>query len=97
MRKMILASVLAISTLSGCAGLSERDQRIGSGAVIGGFAGNLLGGGSAGATLGGAAIGGLLGSEVDHNRNDERYRDHARRYDDCRRSYDRRDCDGRRY
>jgi osmotically inducible lipoprotein OsmB len=97
MRKLILASVLAMTALTGCAGLSERDQRIGSGAAIGGVAGNLLGNGGLGATLGGAALGGFLGSEVDNRRNDQQYRDHARRYDDCRRYNDRRDCDNRRY
>lgn len=85
----ILAGVL----LTGCAGMSERDQRIISGAAIGGIAGNVLGGGSAAATVGGAAIGGLIGSEVDRNRQDRRYEDARRRYDDCRRNNPRRYCD----
>ena len=95
MRTIILAAVIAVSTLTGCAGLSERDQRIGSGAVIGGIAGSVLGG-STGAAIG--AIGGaVIGSEVDRNRTDKRYEDQRRRYDECRRYNSRRECDERRY
>lgn len=102
MKTFILAAVIAVSSLAGCAGLSERDQRIGSGALIGGAAGGLIGGNATGAAIG--AIGGaLIGSEVDRNRNDDRYRrddrynEARRRYDECRRYYSRRDCDDRRY
>lgn len=65
MKKLLIAAMIAV-TLTGCAGLSTREQRIGSGAIIGGAAGNLLGGGAFG-TLGGAAIGGLIGNEMDRN------------------------------
>ena len=101
MRKMLISGVIALSALTGCAGLSERDQRVFGGAAIGGVAGNVLSGGSGAATVGGAILGGLLGSEVDRNRNDNRndtrYNDQRLRYDECRRYNSRRDCDGRRY
>ena len=103
MRKLILTAILTVTALTGCAGLSERDQRIGSGAVIGGVAGNVLGGGSAIGTVGGAVLGGLVGAEVDRHRNDgryttdRRYEDARRRYDECRRWNSRRYCDSRRY
>lgn len=67
MRTLIISFALATAALTGCAGLSERDQRIGSGAVIGGAAGGLLSGGSAAGVLGGAAIGGIGGAVVDQN------------------------------
>lgn len=100
MQKIILAITLAAATLTGCAGLSEREQRIGSGAVIGGAAGNLLGGGTIG-TVGGAVLGGLVGSEIDKNnskhRDDKRYDEARRRYDECRQHYSRQVCNERRY
>lgn len=96
MKTFILATIIAASTLTGCAGLSERDQRIGSGALIGGVAGAALGGNATGAAIG--AIGGaLIGSEVDRNRTDRRLEDARRRYDECRRYNARRDCDERHY
>lgn len=97
MRKLIAASVIALTTLAGCAGLSDREQRIISGAAIGGVAGNVLGSGSTGATVGGAVIGGLIGSEVDRNRSDRRYEDARRRYDSCRRANSRTYCDRQYY
>ncbi len=100
MKTMILAAVIAVSSLTGCAGLSERDQRIGSGALIGGAAGAAIGGNATGAAIG--AIGGaLIGSEVDRNvernREDRRYWDARRAYEECRRYNSRRECDDRRY
>jgi osmotically inducible lipoprotein OsmB len=96
MRTLILASVLSLAALTGCSGLSDRDQRILTGAAIGGAIGNVVGG-DTGSTLIGAGIGGLLGAEVDRNRSDRRYNEAARKYDECRRYYSRRDCDARRY
>lgn len=95
MRTFVIA--LAAAALTGCAGMSDRDQRIVSGAAIGGIAGNVLGGGSAAATVGGAVLGGLVGSEIDRNRQDRRYEDARRRYDECRRYNSRRFCDNQRY
>lgn len=96
MRKLILSVALVAATLTGCAGLNEREQRIGSGAVIGGAAGNLLGGGTIG-TVGGAVLGGLVGAEVDRNRNDKRLEQQRNQYDNCRRYNPRHYCDNSRY
>jgi len=99
--KTILAAIAIAVSMAGCA-VDDRTQRIGSGAVIGGVAGNVLGGGAAG-TVGGAVLGGLIGYEVDRSRNeeryrnDQRYREAQRAYDECRRRYSRRECDDRRY
>jgi uncharacterized protein YcfJ len=100
MKTFILAAVIAVSSLTGCAGLDEHQQRVGSGALIGAGAGALIGGNATGAVIG--AIGGaLIGSEVDRNvqrdRNDSRYWDARRAYEECRRNYSRRECDDRRY
>lgn len=97
MRTLIIGAAIAAAALTGCAGLSDREQSIGSGAIIGGAAGNVLGGGSVGATIGGAVLGGLVGSELDRNRQDRRYDDARKRYDDCRRVNSRRYCDRQRY
>lgn len=96
MRALIISAALAAATLTGCAGLSERDQRIGAGAVIGGVVGNAIGGSTA-ATVGGAVVGGLIGAEVNRNRTDRRYEDARRRYDECLRYNSRRFCDDQRY
>lgn len=96
MRALILSVALAAATLSGCAGMSSRDQRIGSGAIIGGVAGGALSGSGTGAVIG-AIAGGLIGSEVDRNRSDRRMEDQRRRYDDCRRYSSRYYCDNQRY
>jgi osmotically inducible lipoprotein OsmB len=55
-------------TLGGCAGMSNRDQNIVSGAGIGAVAGAVLTGGSAVGTVGGAAVGGVIGNEVSKDR-----------------------------
>ncbi len=73
MRPLVLALSLLAASLTGCAGLSQRDTRVLGGAAIGGVAGNAIGHSTA-ATIGGAAIGGLIGNEVDR-------RDRERRYD----------------
>lgn len=68
MRKSkIVVSVLLISTLvlSGCAGMSHRQQNAAIGAAVGGVAGAILTGGSGFGTVGGAAIGGIIGHGVD--------------------------------
>jgi osmotically inducible lipoprotein OsmB len=96
MRTLILAGALALAALTGCSGLSDRDQRILGGAAVGGAIGGAVTGDVGGALIG-AGIGGLLGAEVDRNRNDRRYEDARRKYDECRRYYSRRECDNRRY
>ena len=50
--------------LSGCAGMSERNQDTAYGAAAGGVAGAVLTGGSALGTVGGAAVGGLIGNQI---------------------------------
>lgn len=61
----IIASMLLISFLSGCAGMSNRQKNAATGAAIGGVAGAVLTGGSSLGTVGGAAIGGVIGHGVD--------------------------------
>lgn len=100
MKSFILAAILAVSTLSGCAGLDDHQQRVGSGALIGAGAGALIGGNATGAAIG--AVGGaLIGNEVDRNatraqRDEEARRraqdDFNRRYDQCRRYNSERYC-----
>ncbi|TWO68686.1 glycine zipper 2TM domain-containing protein [Caenimonas sedimenti] len=63
-RTSLAIAVLAVATLSGCAGMSHRDQSTVGGAAIGGVAGAVLTGGSVGGTLGGAAIGGVIGNQI---------------------------------
>lgn len=62
--KAAMAIVLAVC-LSGCAGMTKRQQNAAVGAGIGGVAGAVLTGGSALGTVGGAAIGGIIGHGVD--------------------------------
>ena len=57
MRRVFLTAALAAAlALSGCAGLSDKEQRAGTGAAIGAGAGAVIGALS-GSTLMGAAIG----------------------------------------
>ena len=60
--------VVAFVGLSGCAGMSNRDKSVVTGAGVGAVAGAVLTGGSAIGTVGGAAVGGLIGNEVDKNK-----------------------------
>lgn len=54
----------ALVGLTACTTSPTRQQvGIGTGAVLGGVAGNVLGGGVLG-TVGGAAVGGVIGNEV---------------------------------
>lgn len=69
MRKNFIGSTLAavimtigLLTLTGCAGMTHRQQNAATGAAVGGVAGAVLTGGSALGTVGGAAIGGLIGN-----------------------------------
>ena len=54
--------------LSGCSGMSARDQNTAIGAGIGALGGAALTGGSALGTVGGAAVGGVIGHEVNPRR-----------------------------
>lgn len=92
MRLFVISTLLI--ALSGCAGLSERDQRVLGGAVIGGAAGNILGNGSTGATVGGAILGGVIGNEVDRrDKAKEAERIRQDRWNSCMRYNSRRYCE----
>ena len=56
-------AAVALVLLSGCAGMTQQEKGVATGAVIGGVAGNLLCGGIL-CTGAGAAVGGVIGSEV---------------------------------
>lgn len=60
-RSAVLAIVIS---LTGCAGMSRKDQNTAAGAGIGAVAGAVLTGGSAIGTVGGAAVGGVIGNQV---------------------------------
>ncbi|MFT6589934.1 MAG: osmotically inducible lipoprotein OsmB [Rhodoferax sp.] len=59
-----VVAIAALVILSGCAGMSQRDRSIATGAAIGGVAGNVLLGGGVLGTAAGAAAGGVIGNEV---------------------------------
>jgi osmotically inducible lipoprotein OsmB len=61
-------AIAALVGLSGCAGMSQRDQNIAVGAGVGAVGGAVLTGGSALGTVGGAAVGGVIGNEIGKNR-----------------------------
>jgi osmotically inducible lipoprotein OsmB len=62
----IIAALLLLSFVSGCSGMTKRQQNAAAGAAIGGIAGAVLTGGSSFGTVGGAAIGGVIGHGVDN-------------------------------
>lgn len=57
--------------VSGCSGMTAREQNTVAGAGIGGIAGAVLTHGSAVGTVGGAVVGGVIGHELGE---DHRYR-----------------------
>jgi osmotically inducible lipoprotein OsmB len=59
-----VAATALISALSGCAGMSARDQNTAVGAGIGAVGGAILTNGSAVGTVGGAAVGAVIGNQV---------------------------------
>lgn len=56
-------TALALLSLSGCAGMTQREKNTATGAVIGGAVGAVTGGGALG-TAAGAAVGGVIGHEM---------------------------------
>jgi osmotically inducible lipoprotein OsmB len=62
--KSSLAVMLALTSLGGCSGMSQRDRNTAVGAAVGGVAGSVLSNGSAVGTVGGAAVGGIIGHEI---------------------------------
>ena len=59
-----VAAIALFAVLSGCAGMSTRDQNTAVGAGIGASGGAILTNGSAVGTIGGAAVGGVIGNQV---------------------------------
>lgn len=61
-RGVLVAGLLALSALTGCANMTQRQQNAALGAGVGGVAAAVLTGGSALGVVGGAAIGGYIGN-----------------------------------
>lgn len=59
----LAVSATALVTLVGCAGMTNQEKGIATGAVVGGVVGNVLCGGIL-CTGAGAAVGGVIGNEV---------------------------------
>jgi len=57
-------AISAITILSGCSNMSQRDKNTVAGAGIGGVSGAILTGGSGTGTAGGAAVGGIIGNQI---------------------------------
>ena len=64
--KIIVTSItiFALTILSGCSGMSQRDKNTAVGAGVGAVGGAVLTGGSGIGTAGGAAVGGVIGNQV---------------------------------
>ncbi|RJF97453.1 glycine zipper 2TM domain-containing protein [Noviherbaspirillum saxi] len=60
----IVSALTLVSALSACGTPTRQQVGVGTGAVLGGVAGNAVTGGSTLGTIGGAAVGGLVGNEV---------------------------------
>lgn len=59
-----VAAIALLAGLTGCAGMSQRDQNTAVGAGIGAIGGAVLTNGSAAGTIGGAAVGGVIGNQI---------------------------------
>jgi osmotically inducible lipoprotein OsmB len=59
-----IVAIALFAALSGCAGMSTRDQNTAVGAGVGAIGGAILTNGSAIGTIGGAAVGGVIGNQV---------------------------------
>jgi osmotically inducible lipoprotein OsmB len=59
-----MAAIAVMTVLSGCAGMSARDQNTAVGAGVGAVGGAILTNGSAVGTVGGAAVGAVIGNQV---------------------------------
>lgn len=59
----LAASAVAFVAMAGCAGMTNQEKGIATGAVVGGVVGNVLCGGIL-CTGAGAAVGGVIGNEV---------------------------------
>ncbi len=65
-KPIFAATVIAVALMSinGCAGMSDRDKSTAIGAGVGAVGGAVLTGGSTLGTVGGAAVGGVIGNQV---------------------------------
>lgn len=61
---IISLTASALTVLSGCSNMSQRDKNTAVGAGIGGVSGAILTGGSGIGTAGGAAVGGIIGNQI---------------------------------
>jgi osmotically inducible lipoprotein OsmB len=61
---LVAAAMVALPTITGCAGMSTREKDTLVGAGIGAAGGAIVSGGSALGTVGGAAVGGIVGNQV---------------------------------
>ena len=64
----LCASLVALSLLGACSGMSTREKNTAIGAGAGAVGGAVLTGGSTAGTLGGAAVGGIIGSQFDDDK-----------------------------
>ncbi|MQY50447.1 glycine zipper 2TM domain-containing protein [Rhodocyclus tenuis] len=60
----ILTSLLVVSSLAACSGMTRQEKDTAIGAGAGAVGGAILTGGGALGTVGGAAVGGVIGHEV---------------------------------
>ena len=63
-----VVSAVVLLVLSGCAGMTAREQNTAVGAGIGAVGGAVLTGGSPIGVVGGAAVGGVIGHSLDTDR-----------------------------
>lgn len=60
----VSATALALTAMSGCSTMNQRDKNTAIGATIGAVGGAILTGGSGIGTAGGAAVGGVIGHQI---------------------------------
>lgn len=60
----IVGALTLASALAACGTPTRQQVGVGTGAVLGGVAGNVITGGSTLGTVGGAAVGGVVGNEM---------------------------------
>ncbi|RZI43972.1 glycine zipper 2TM domain-containing protein [Herbaspirillum sp. HC18] len=60
----LMGAIVIASSLAACGTPTRQQVGIGTGAVVGGVAGNAVTSGSTLGTVGGAAVGGVIGNEV---------------------------------
>ena len=79
-RAGLVSFLLACVVFAGCANMSDKDRRIGTGIGIGAVTGALISGGRPGGTAAGAVLGGVGGWLYDREKKKRYYYDrHGRR------------------